>query len=507
MSDTNELLRKNAMLLIRREREVYEYRQERSRTELWLKAFHELSRKLGACDRTRLIDQWVQALVGELAFQVAGVHACDAERHVLELVSAIAPSPAPAESAIDPASYEYLVQNPAGTFGNAAPAELRPLARALGLETFYWMLLPGRGKRLMLSAGFLPGTERFRYLRRQDASHFALLGSHLAAVLDNAELIAELDREKSDLSASNRQLDLSVKELNETQKQLLDSSKVLAEVSRRAGMAEVATGVLHNVGNALNSVNVSAGVLADRLRQLKVEGVARTAELLASSPEIAALLSADERGSKVAPYLGELGSHLARERDGMIDEVRALESHIDHIKAIVGKQQTYARTVDVAQACPPSQLADDAVALSEHLLTRMGITISREYEPLPDLLTDRHKVLQILVNLMSNAKQALGTVDAPHKEIRVHVVRNANHDGVLFRVRDNGAGIAPENLARLFRYGFTTRKEGHGFGLHTSAIAANELGGRLSAISAGEGRGAEFTLELPFEHPRQNAAE
>ena len=89
----------------------------------------------------------------------------------------------------------------------------------------------------------------------------------------------------------------------------------------------------------------------------------------------------------------------------------------------------------------------------------------------------------------------------------MHVARNANETGVLFRVSDNGAGIAPENLARLFRYGFTTREQGHGFGLHTSAIAANELGGRLSAESAGEGRGAAFTLDLPFEHPRQKAAE
>lgn len=507
MSDTNERSRQNALLRVRSPRDANEDRREGGRTELWLNAFHELSCNLGATDRKGLIDQWVQALTGQLEFQVAAVHVCDPQRYVLERISARGENSPSAEPPIDAVSFEYLEQYPEGTFNGHCPVELAPVARSLGLETFYWMMLPGRGKRLMLSAGFLPASGSSRRLRSEDAPHFALLGSHLAAVLDNAELIAELAREKSELSASNRQLDLSVKQLNDAQKQLLESSQVLAEVSRRAGMAEVATGVLHNVGNALNSVNVSAGVLAERLRQLKVDGVLRTAELLASHPEMSALLNADERGRKVAPYLVELGSHLGRERDGMLSEIRVLENHIQHIKAIVGKQQTYARTIDLSQPCQPSQLADDALALSEHLLTRMGVTVSREYEPLPDISTDRHKVLQILVNLMSNAKQAVDAVSAPHREIRMRVMRSSQGDGVLFCVRDNGAGIAAENMSRLFRYGFTTREQGHGFGLHTSAIAANQLGGRLSAGSAGPGRGAEFTLELPLEGSRAQAAE
>jgi two-component system, LuxR family, sensor kinase FixL len=66
-------------------------------------------------------------------------------------------------------------------------------------------------------------------------------------------------------------------------------------------------------------------------------------------------------------------------------------------------------------------------------------------------------------------------------------------------VADNGVGVAPESFSRLFTQGFTTKKEGHGFGLHSSALAAEEMGGTLTCVSEGPGRGAAFTLELPLD--------
>ena len=70
-------------------------------------------------------------------------------------------------------------------------------------------------------------------------------------------------------------------------------------------------------------------------------------------------------------------------------------------------------------------------------------------------------------------------------------------------VIDTGIGISPENLTRIFAHGFTTRKDGHGFGLHSGALAAKELGGKLSVESAGLGQGASFVLDLPFAPPKE----
>lgn len=490
MANSNDLLREKAMLLIRREREVYEYRQERSRIETWLKAFHWLSLNLGSTDQSRSIDMWVDTMVGELSFQVASVLSYEPNSGRLRLLRALAPGEVSQEGELDEVAREHLALNPSGLFANGAPKELSSFAEALNLETFYYQVLTGRGETLILAAGFVPGNGRYRAVSYQDSLHFGLLGNHLAALLDNVALLNEVDRERRELSESNQKLELA-------QAKLLDSSKALAEMSRRAGMADVATGVLHNVGNALNSVNVSAGVVADRLRKLRLGGVTQAAALLREDAA-----ANDERRDKVGGYLGELGAHLGDEREAMLRELEALQSHIEHMKAIVSKQQTYAVTFDVSQPCRASELADDAIALNQNPLDRLRIAVERRYEPVPELVTDRHKVLQILVNLISNAKHALSEVERPDRTIVVSVVPSEHGDAIAIAVRDNGAGIRPEDRERLFQYGFTTRSTGHGFGLHMSSLAARELGGTLRAESDGAGCGAVFVLELPFALPR-----
>lgn len=498
---SDELLRKKAMLLLRRERELFELRYERSRTEVWLGVFHRLSQDLNAAPPASLMDRWVSAMVDDLVFQVATVHACDREHGQLTLLSSLAPSAVAPEAKLEPGVYAELEREPNGFYAAESPGALRPLARALGLGMFYWMLVPTRGGVLLLTAGFVSGTERYRGVSKQDLPHFLQLARHLAALLENAWLIAELDREKSELSTSNQRLDLKLSELRETQEKLVQSSKLLADVSRRAGMAEVATGILHNVGNALNSVNVSIEVLADKLQTQKVTAVGRVAELLAKD-ELGAALGTDERWRKLPVYLEELATHLVELRDGMVAEVSALRKHVEHMKAIVGRQQRHATSFDVAQDCRVSELVDDAIALSQHALERVGVELVRDYVEVPSIVTDRHKVLQILLNLIGNARQALSLPGCTERKLWLSIGASPDGEGVSITVRDSGAGIPAENLEHLFRYGYTTKPEGHGFGLHTSANAARELGGRLSASSDGPGRGACFVLELPLASAR-----
>jgi signal transduction histidine kinase len=500
MPGSDEKLRKEWMLLSRHERELFELRKERGRTETWLSVFHQLSLNLNATLAASLIERWVSAMVDGLVFQVAAVHTYDPRSSTLRLLECLAPRPLANEVALESPVYDFLVANPSGHYLISSPEPLSPLGRELELGMFYWMLLPSRRDVLLLTAGFATGTEAHREASKQDLPHFVQLAKHLAALLENAQLIAELDAEKSDLSASNARLDIHLTELRETQEKLVESSKLLAEVSRRAGMADVATGILHNVGNALNSVNVSIEVLAEKLQHLKLSGVGKVAELLSGESEnLARFLACDERGRKLPAYLLELASHLGDDRAGMEVEIEALRKHVEHMKAIVGKQQSHAMTMDVAQAYPVSELVDDALGLCEHGLAGLGIEVSRRYLPVPTIVTDRHKVLQILVNLISNAKYALSEPGWPQRKLELSVAPRADAAGVAIAVRDSGVGILRENLQRLFRYGYTTKPDGHGFGLHTSAIAARELGGKLSGASPGAGEGASFVLELPLD--------
>jgi len=495
MAGSEEVLRRKAMLLLRREREVFELRQERRRTEVWLNVFQALSSNLRSAGEHSLLERWVTAMVDELAFQVAAVHSYDTDAGKLVLRASLAQRELSAEVSVEPGLMAQLGETPCGFFARRGSAPNHPLGAALGLGMFHWLLLAGPGAGLLLTAGFVSGTEHFRSVLEQDLPHFIQLGQHLGALLDNARLFGELDRERSELSVSNR-------ELRDTQEKLVQSSQVLAEVSRRAGMADVATGVLHNVGNALNSVNVSVEILAEKLSALEVSGVGRVGALLAGKgQDLRRFLDEDERGPKLGPYLESLGGHLATEREGMLNEVQSLRRHLEHMKAIVGKQQSHATTFDVAQSCAVAELLDDALTLSEHSLSQLSIEVVREYSEVPRVVTDRHKVLQILVNLISNARQALSDPGCAERRLTLGV-RPLGAEGIAIAVRDSGAGIAPEHRERLFRFGFTTKPDGHGFGLHTSAIAARELGGRLSAHSDGPGTGATFVLELPLEPPR-----
>jgi signal transduction histidine kinase len=272
----------------------------------------------------------------------------------------------------------------------------------------------------------------------------------------------------------------------------------LVENARRAGMAEIATNVLHNVGNVLNSVNTSVQLAQERLDELKLARVEQVASLLEhNQPQLATFLTQDERGRTVTPYLRRLGQHLLegnRELRSLLEEVNR---YTEHIGRIVQLQQSYARVSQLQEPVLLSELVEDALGINSAGLVRHSVTVERQVASLPPVLTDKHKVLMILVNLVSNAKFALEAVPAEQRRLTVKVEPSAV-ERVRIEVRDNGVGIPPELLTRIFQFGFTTRKEGHGFGLHSSALAAQELGGSLTVHSEGAGHGATFTLELPL---------
>jgi len=276
--------------------------------------------------------------------------------------------------------------------------------------------------------------------------------------------------------------------------------KQLLETSRHAGMAEVATGVLHNVGNVLNSVNVSVTLVSESVKKSKITNLGRVVTLLdQKAADLGAFVTSDAQGKNLPHYLRQLHERLGAEQCSILAEVESLRQNVEHIKDIVSMQQEYAKVSGVTEIMKVTDLVEDSLRMNAAALVRHDVTVERDYQEVPPVAIEKHKTLQILVNLIRNAKYACDEGGRIDKRLTLRV---ANGNGrIKISVADNGIGIPPENLTRIFNHGFTTRKEGHGFGLHSGALAAREMGGCLTVHSDGPGAGATFTLELPVDAP------
>jgi predicted ATPase/GAF domain-containing protein len=319
--------------------------------------------------------------------------------------------------------------------------------------------------------------------------------------------IAERKRAERELSRYKDHLEDLVKERTRA---LETAQGQLVEVSRRAGMAEVASGVLHNVGNVMNSVNVGASMAREGVTALPVEGLARAVGLLDENlSRLGDYLTNDAVGRKLPDYLRKVAGALTEEKRTILENIGRLSEHLEHMKTIIAAQQSYAKATGVTEVCKLDEIAETALAISQTALRNSNIEIVRSYEKLPPVFMDRHQVMQILVNLISNAKHALEDAQRPDRQLFVTIAKIEG--GVRIEVRDNGAGIAAENLSKIFTHGFTTKKDGHGFGLHNCANAAQQMDGSLTVHSDGRGKGASFVLRVPVQYaeqlPHANVAE
>jgi signal transduction histidine kinase len=303
-------------------------------------------------------------------------------------------------------------------------------------------------------------------------------------------------QQRAQLEGTNQRIEAEViartAELREAQKENL-------EIARRAGMADIATNVLHNVGNVLNSVNVSTSLINDKLRNSGIGDLRRAAAMLEQHlDDPGAFVSSDPRGKHLPRFLVELSSQITTEEEGILSEITTLSKSIGHIKEIVTVQQNFAVGAGFVEQASLAELLEDALRINSGSMEMHKIDVVRELADLPAVLIDKQKFLQIVMNLLSNARNAVLESQAPQRQIGIRLSQTEG-DWARIEVSDNGVGIPAENLTRIFSQGFTTRKNGHGFGLHSAANHASELGGHLKVQSAGLGHGATFVLEIPIE--------
>jgi two-component system, NtrC family, sensor kinase len=333
--------------------------------------------------------------------------------------------------------------------------------------------------------------DKFNHMLDQvEASKAALEQAH-------NDLERRVEDRTRQLSETNSELNKEITERLKAEEKLETVHREFVDAARRAGMAEIATGVLHNVGNVLNSVNVSATMLTNQLKTSKVTQLSQVVNLMEqNSSDLGTFITNNEKGKQVPRFLKVLSEHLAADEKALLEEAEALIANVDHIKTIISTQQSYATSGGMIEPVEVNALLDDAVKLHATSFGKHRIELVRDYAALPTLLIDKQRLMQIVINLVKNAKEALREQQESDRKL---IVRTKNErDRLIIEVSDTGVGIKPEQLTKVFSHGFTTKATGHGFGLHSCANAATEMEGKLTACSAGHMQGATFRLDLPF---------
>jgi PAS domain S-box-containing protein len=289
-------------------------------------------------------------------------------------------------------------------------------------------------------------------------------------------------------------------ELRNAHDQLKAAHTKLVDAAHQAGMAEVAIGVLHNIGNVLNSVNISASMVDGKIRKSKASSLGKIVAMLKEhDADLGQFMERDGKGREVVAYLEQLSQAMISEQKDVLTELEALSKNVEHVKEIVNRQQSYATAAALVESLNVRDLLEDALSITGMALGRHQVNVVRKYSDTHPIYGDKHKVLQVLVNLIYNAKQAMSKSET---KILTLSTGTAPTGEVWISIHDTGCGIAPENIKRIFSHGFTTKAAGHGFGLHSSILAAKEMKGDLTVRSDGLGLGATFVLELPSSIPQ-----
>lgn len=372
-------------------------------------------------------------------------------------------------------------------------ADLARAVTARGRDAAMWATLTSVG------AGLLMSVVAWQVLTRTIVAPLTRVTRHAVRVGAEGDLSVRLELHgKDEISVLAGEFDRMVERLAASQAALVD-------VAHGAGRAEIAINVLHNVGNVLNSANVATNLISQTLAGSEVESLVAAARMIEQHEgDLAAFLSRDERGRHLPAFLVEVSAQIAFERETIGSEAKTLGSAIEHIRQILRAQGAFSRSQPLVESVDPIALIDQALLLTSDSFERHGIRVERRLHECGLVPLDRHRVVQVLTNLMENAKHAVKASDRKERHVTLELDRLPGRDADVLRIRvsDDGAGIPPENLERIFAFGFSTRPDGHGVGLHSAANQAREMGGKLTVESAGAGRGATFTLTIPIPPAR-----
>lgn len=359
-----------------------------------------------------------------------------------------------------------------------------------------WLGIPlrrkGKPAGVVCIQSYQPG---FRY-SDTEVEMMVFMAQHIGTALQRRRDASSLRQAHNNLKATAIELEEANQALTQqiAERELIN--KQMIALSHQAGKAEVATGVLHNVGNVLNSINVSANLVRESQMQLRLPSLRKTVELINAQDDLGKFFVEDQRGKAVPEFLAGLVARMEEEQSQALEEIQKLTQHVEHVKVIVAMQQSFAGISGLKETVCLNTLVNEAQVLLSDSIRRHEIDLSLEFDDLPNVMLERQRILQVIVNLLKNAKDSLTAGRDHDRKLTVRARRD--EDWLCIEVEDNGCGIDENDLTKIFSHGFTTKNDGHGFGLHSCANTIGEMGGKLSVESEGLGRGATFSIVLPF---------
>jgi two-component system sensor histidine kinase ChiS len=370
-----------------------------------------------------------------------------------------------------------------------------------------WQIIRDQQPEIVLADWVMPGMdglELCKKVRSQQNSRYTYI-IFLTSKRESEDMITALDAGADDYLSKPLDRDIlksrmavGARTIN-YENELEVTYKKLMETAHRAGMAEVAANVLHNVGNALNSINVSAAIVAETIKNSETDNLVKLADLITEhKSDMANFLTQDAKGRYIPTYICEVSKHLAQQQTETVEKLQAIIKNVDHVKEIVKMQHLYAAAESHLDTVSLDELIENAVEINYSGLIRQKIEVIREYEDIGNIVIDKQKTLQILVNLIDNAEHSLSQSSNEPKLLRIRTAKS-NDERVRIEVIDNGIGIDPANLEKIFERGFTTKQSGHGFGLNNCQLAVKGMQGSLTVQSPGLNQGATFIFEMPLK--------
>ena len=316
-----------------------------------------------------------------------------------------------------------------------------------------------------------------------------------------ADLSENINRTFDDLENTIEKLEKEIVVRTEAERLLKEKSTELVSVSRQLGRADIAASTLHNVGNALNSLSASTHSITSAINNTGSNELARFTETANNDPEaIRKMLSDPEKSDKFLQFIDKISQTQMAAHSQIEENLGRLDHHIEHLKRIISTQQKFTNTSSMVSDVEVDDVIKSATDLACLSPKEFDIDLPNE---LPPIESDRDQIMQILLNLISNARHAIAASGNPPK---YHFEIELRGEFIGIKVEDNGSGMTPEVERKLFDQGFTTKSDGNGIGLHNSSLLANSLGGKLEYINKGPGKGAVFSLVLPIKRQRKHAA-
>jgi sensor domain CHASE-containing protein len=372
--------------------------------------------------------------------------------------------------------------------GATVPREIMRRGEA-GVNAAIWMLV---------AVGVCTGLIVMISMRAMVLRPVAALASHATAIAHDSDLTRRVQATTSD------EIGELGRDFNQMMERLESAQAALVEASRRAGQADVAANVLHNIGNVLNAVLVSRSTLADVVGRSRMADLSRLADLLKEHQgDLGTFVTSDPRGRLIPGFVVQLSEQWGRESAQINGELSRIDESLSHIRDVMEAQRATARPWSVLEPVRAGDIAKSALGVISASMDRHGVSCTLDVRTDATIKTDRVTIMQVLVNLLTNAKESVLAKGAPDRAVRFVVALESGR--VTYSVADNGTGIAQEKVQNLFRQGYTTKDKGQGLGLHYSMLAVQRLGGDIKVASDGEGRGATFTVVLPVAHALEHA--